>query len=58
LSRGWYQWEGGRYKKKMKEGECSENISGKMRPAETIPGMGERRIKENDGRGEFNYDIL
>jgi hypothetical protein len=24
---------------------------------ETIPGMG-RRIKENDGGDEFNYDIL
>jgi hypothetical protein len=23
--------------------------NGKMRPIETIPGMGERRIKENDG---------
>jgi hypothetical protein len=31
------------------------NENGKMRPAETIPGMGEGRIKEND---EFNYDIL
>jgi hypothetical protein len=29
-----------------------------MRPVETIPGMGERRIKENGGRGEFNCDIL
>jgi hypothetical protein len=32
--------------------------NGKMRPVETIPGMGGRRIKENDGGGEFNYDIL
>jgi hypothetical protein len=33
--------------------------NGKMRPAETIPGMGGGRgIKENDGGGEFNYDIL
>jgi hypothetical protein len=31
--------------------------NGKMRPVETIPGMGEG-IKENDGGGEFNYDIL
>jgi hypothetical protein len=31
--------------------------NGKMRPAETIPGMGEAGIKEN-GRDEFNYDIL
>jgi hypothetical protein len=29
-----------------------------MRPVETIPGMGGGRIKENDGGGEFNYDIL
>jgi hypothetical protein len=29
--------------------------NGKMRPVETIPGMG---IKENDGRGESNHDIL
>jgi hypothetical protein len=29
-----------------------------MRPVETIPGMGEGRIKENDGGGDFNYDIL
>jgi hypothetical protein len=24
---------------------------------ETIPGTGERRIKENDGGGEFKYGI-
>jgi hypothetical protein len=29
-----------------------------MRPAETIPGMGEGRSKENDGGGEFSYDIF
>jgi hypothetical protein len=27
-----------------------------MRPADTIPGMGERKIKNNGG-GEFNYDV-
>jgi hypothetical protein len=32
--------------------------NGKMRPVETIPGMGGGRIKENDGGGEFNHDIL
>jgi hypothetical protein len=32
--------------------------NGKMRNVKTIPGMGERKIKKNDGRGEFNYDIL
>jgi hypothetical protein len=30
----------------------------KMRPIETIPGMGRGRIKENDGRHKFNCDIL
>jgi hypothetical protein len=29
-----------------------------MRHVETIPGMGERGIKENDGGGELNYNIL
>jgi hypothetical protein len=29
--------------------------NGKIRPVETIPGIG---IKENEGGGEFNYDIL
>jgi hypothetical protein len=29
-----------------------------LRTVETIPGMGEGRIKENGGGGEFNYDIL
>jgi hypothetical protein len=32
-------------------------INGKMRPVETIPGMGGGEIKENDGGGKF-YDIL
>jgi hypothetical protein len=32
--------------------------NGKIRPAETIPGMGGGRIKENNGRGDFNYSIL
>jgi hypothetical protein len=29
-----------------------------MRPIEMIPGMGAGGIKESDGGGEFNYDIL
>jgi hypothetical protein len=33
-------------------------INGKMTPVETIPGIGRGRIKENDGRGEFNDGIL
>jgi hypothetical protein len=32
--------------------------TGKMRPVETVPGTGKGGIKENDGGGEFNYDIL
>jgi hypothetical protein len=31
---------------------------GKRRPVETILGMGEGKIKENDGGGEFIYDVL
>jgi hypothetical protein len=33
-------------------------VNGKLRPVETIPGMGGEGIKENDWRGRFNYDIL
>jgi hypothetical protein len=33
-------------------------IYGKMRPVEIIPGMRGGGIKENDGGGEFNHDIL
>jgi hypothetical protein len=45
------------------EGEYGANtvhmcVNGKMRPVETIPGMGEGEIKENDGGCEFNYDIV
>jgi hypothetical protein len=29
-----------------------------MRPVETILGIGGGMIEENDGGGEFNYDIL
>jgi hypothetical protein len=29
-----------------------------MRPVEIIPGMGEGVIEENDGGGEFKYDIF
>jgi hypothetical protein len=32
--------------------------NGNMRHIETIPGVGGRRINENDGGGEFNCDIL
>jgi hypothetical protein len=30
----------------------------KMTPFETIPGMGVGGTRENDGGGEFKYDIL
>jgi hypothetical protein len=32
-------------------------VSGKMRPVEIIPGMGEGKDKENDGGGDFKYAI-
>jgi hypothetical protein len=32
-------------------------VNGKMRSVEILPGMGEGKIKENDGGGKFNYDI-
>jgi hypothetical protein len=33
-------------------------VIGKMRPVETILRLGGGRTKENEGVGEFNYDIL
>jgi hypothetical protein len=30
----------------------------KMRPVATIPGMGGGWIKGDNGRGDFNYDML
>jgi hypothetical protein len=33
-------------------------VNGKMRPAESNPGMEGGEIKENEGRLEFNYDTL
>jgi hypothetical protein len=30
------------------------DVNRKMKPVETIPGMGRGEIKENDGGGEFN----
>jgi hypothetical protein len=32
--------------------------NGKMRPVETIPGIGGKAMKENDEGHEFNCDIL
>jgi hypothetical protein len=34
------------------------HVNGKMRPVETVPGMGESGIKEHGEGGELNYDIL
>jgi hypothetical protein len=31
-------------------------VNGKMRPVETLPGMREGEIKDNNGGDEFNYD--
>jgi hypothetical protein len=47
----------------VQEGECGGNIvysyaHGKMRPEETIPGMTGGGVKENEGVGKFNRDIL
>jgi hypothetical protein len=33
-------------------------VTGKMRPVETIPGMGGKGVKENERWGEFKYDIV
>jgi hypothetical protein len=33
-------------------------VNGKMRPVETVPGIEGGQIKENNGGGEFNYDIF
>jgi hypothetical protein len=30
----------------------------KIRPVETIPGMGKGGKKENDGGGKFKYDLF
>jgi hypothetical protein len=34
------------------------HVNARMIPIETIPEAGRERVKENDGGGEFNYDIL
>jgi hypothetical protein len=52
----------GGHKEQVKVAECSGNITHsytkmeKMRQVETIPRMG--GVKENDGRGKSNYNIL
>jgi hypothetical protein len=37
---------------------CTCVCKWKIRPIETIPGMGGGGIKENAGGGELNYDAL
>jgi hypothetical protein len=60
---GWYQWKGEEVGKgcgrvNIVQILCTHVCKWKMRPVETIPGMGGEGIKKNDGGGEFNYDIL
>jgi hypothetical protein len=33
-------------------------VNGKMRSVENIPGMGERKLKENGGGAKFKFDIF
>jgi hypothetical protein len=63
LSGGWQQWDG----EEIRKGCTRENMmeyyvpvheNGKMRPVEIISGMGEGKIKENGGGGEFTYYIV
>jgi hypothetical protein len=64
LPGGWYQWEGEDIRKGCRRVNAMEILSifmyenGKSRPVETIPGMGEGSINENDGGDKFNYDML
>jgi hypothetical protein len=60
---GWHQWEGEDISKGCRRVNMVEYYvlmyeNGTMRPVETIPGMGGGWIKEDDGGGDFNYDIL
>jgi hypothetical protein len=63
LSWGWHQWEGENIRKGCRSVNMVEYYvlmydNGKLRPVETIQGMEGEGIKENDGGGEFKYDIL
>jgi hypothetical protein len=57
-------WEVGGYNERVKEAECSVNITcscmkmKKLDMLKLFQEWGEERIKENDGGGEYNYDIL
>jgi hypothetical protein len=55
----------GGYKERVYKGEYSAKYfmlmyeNGKMRHVESVPGIGGGEgIKENDGGGKFNYDML
>jgi hypothetical protein len=62
--RGRYQWEGKDVGKScgrmnMVQIPCTHVCKWKDDTyVETIPGVGERGIKENDGEGEFKCDIF
>jgi hypothetical protein len=63
LSGGWQQWGGEDIRKgcgrvSMVEYYTLMNENGKLRPVETIPGLGEGGVKESDGGDEFNYDNI
>jgi hypothetical protein len=42
----------------MKEGECMKNTQIYIYVSGKIPGICERRIKQNDGGNEVKYDIF
>jgi hypothetical protein len=58
----WYQWWGGGGKGcgrvNIVQILCIHVYKWKNETTETIPGMGEMEIKENDGEGEFKNDIF
>jgi hypothetical protein len=59
----WYQWEGedvgkGCKRRNMVQILCTHVFKWSMRPVEIMLGVGQRRIKENGGGGELNYDIF
>jgi hypothetical protein len=65
VGEGWKQWERGG----EGEGEGGRRgiwckkcahlyVNAKMRPVETVPGMGEGGIKQSSGGGEFKYQIF
>jgi hypothetical protein len=65
LSGDWYQWEGGGYKERVQKGEYGGNImylciNGKMRPVETIPGIGggSRRMVEGKNLTKLLHELF